>query len=730
MPKQIFVFHDKHKRRFARITTKLSIVICLINILGLFLLFCLYKAVQFDSPDQLNTKVEIEKAINKISTNNKDIIEVGGEGILVGINIDSDYYEIERFASLNNKEIILTFDDGPQPVYTEKILDILKKENVKAIFFVVGENVLKYPDIVRRIIKEGHQIGVHTFTHTKEDEGLNQNKLQTMLEIDAAQKIIEAETGYKTRLFRIPYWGVENTISLNSLILSVNALSRGYTIVSSTIDSNDWRYSDPDLVIKSAFNPLEGQVILMHDGGGDRTSTIKALPYIISLYKDNFYNFRLIDGELAGNLQELLKPISLKEKIISKAAKVSLLIFAYINKFLRIFFIFGIGIFAVNGVIYLSLILSKTFKRNKLSKLKPFVSVIIPAYNEEYSIAKTVNSVINSKYPRFEAIVIDNNSKDATGRIILNMRRRLKIKNLRLFKEKIQGKYAALNKGIKVAKGRIVLIIDADTQVLPNTIQKMVAAFSDKKIGAVGGNIKVGNIKNLISAFQAIEYIVGLNLDRRAYSNLGAIPVVPGALGAWRKTAATKAGGFLNDTLTEDAEMTVRIQKLGYKTVFAPDAVAYTEAPDNIRNFVRQRFRWTFGTLQVLYKHRESYFKKDKGMLFLLILPFLIFLQLPFMLLAPFVDIIAIATLFINYNLVVTFFLYFLAIHMLFNIIAFILAKEKRIWLLLIIPLSRFYYQPVWYFILYKSIVAILKGEIYPWNKLNHVGSVIVESNN
>ncbi|MEK6818525.1 MAG: glycosyltransferase family 2 protein, partial [Nanoarchaeota archaeon] len=185
-----------------------------------------------------------------------------------------------------------------------------------------------------------------------------------------------------------------------------------------------------------------------------------------------------------------------------------------------------------------------------------------------------------------------------------------------------------------------------------------------------------------------------------------------------------KVGGFLNDTLTEDAELTVRVQSLGYKTVFSPGAIAYTEAPNNTNDFIKQRFRWTFGTLQVLFKYRRLLLKKNYGLLFFLILPFISLVQFPFMILAPFVDLMAVLTALINTKLVLTYFLYFLVVAYFFNISAFLIAKEKRIWLLLLLPISRIYYQFLWYFILYKSVASALRGRVYPWNKIQHDGSV------
>src|SRR5690606_480481 len=168
------------------------------------------------------------------------------------------------------------------------------------------------------------------------------------------------------------------------------------------------------------------------------------------------------------------------------------------------------------------------------------------------------------------------------------------------------GKSDALNFGFQHLATDIVVAMDADTIFLPDTIGKLVGHFSDPRIAAVSGNAKVGNRVNLLTRWQAIEYITAQNLDRRAFEQLNCITVVPGAIGAWRRKAAIEAGGFTTDTLAEDADLTMRLLRRGHLVTYEASAVALTEAPETVREFNKQRCRWMYGTLQVMFKHLDA----------------------------------------------------------------------------------------------------------------------------
>lgn len=221
---------------------------------------------------------------------------------------------------------------------------------------------------------------------------------------------------------------------------------------------------------------------------------------------------------------------------------------------------------------------------------------------------------------------------------------------------------------------------------------------------------------------------MALQLDRRAYDVSGAVPVVPGALGAWRKKALQRVGGYKGDTLTEDAELTIRLQRAGYKVVFVGEAVAYTEAPETISSFLKQRLRWTLGILQVLYKYRDVYFRPRRYGTLAIVLPYMALVQLPAMLIAPLIDTLAVVIFFfVASEMIVTYFLGFMVLNTFLTLVAFGFAREGKVWLVLLVPLGRIFYQGIWYYILYRSVLTALRGSFVSWAKLKHKGSVSLE---
>lgn len=717
-----FVFLDKSKKRWKRIKSTARNLVFLANALALLAAFAVFYPVRFDQ----NLKVKFAKTpkeiIDLLSTRKPESIEVEGEGPFLTITPKNGTVILERQKASERKVVLLTFDDGPDPIYTPRILEILEKEGVPAIFFTIGEQLFRYPKLAQKIVGGGHQIGAHTFSHPSERVDLYSQLNKLGSEIDFPQKIIQSQTGFKTRLFRVPYWGAENTISLNSLVLLAFSFDRGYRIIQPTVDSLDWKETQKDKVVENSIKLRGTQVILLHDGGGDRSVTIAALPEIIRHYKEAGYQFKTADT-FFENGQVQMPPTSLMERVTAQLAYFLFWLKRHFLTFLNPIFRLGLGLTGTSIILTLTLSIFHLLRGPKNGKgfYVPPVSVLIPAFNEEKTIEKTIESILESTYLDLEIIVIDNNSHDRTAELVT----RFTDGKVKLVREKRQGKFAALNRGIKNARGKILVAVDADTQVLPNTIFELIQPFQNPRVGAVAGNLKIGNVINPLTAFQAVEYITSLHLDRRAYEILGAVPVVPGALGAWRKRAVLAAGGYKEDTLTEDADLTIRVQRAGYKVIFVGTAVGYTEGPETIQAFLKQRLRWTLGMLQVLYKHKDIYFRKDYGVLGMILLPYLTFFQLPQMLVSPIVDFLALVFLFfISPQLILLYFLAFLLLNFILTLAAFVFARETRIWLLAFLILQRIIYQGIWYYILYRSVIKAASGVFVPWMKLAHRGSV------
>src|SRR5262249_14056228 len=276
----------------------------------------------------------------------------------------------------------------------------------------------------------------------------------------------------------------------------------------------------------------------------------------------------------------------------------------------------------------------------------PLQSVLIPAHNEAKVIEQTVRHILASDYPNLEVIVIDDGSIDDTAQVV----RRSFASDPRVSLVSIpnSGKAVALNRGLAEAKGEVVVALDADTYFQADSVSKLLRWFVDPAVGAVAGNAKVGNRINVITRWQALEYVTSQNLERRALATLGCITVVPGAIGAWRREALLKLGGFPSDTLAEDQDLTISLLKRGYKVLYDSTAIAWTEAPDTVSGLIKQRFRWAFGTLQCLWKHRDVTLRPRYGSLGLIAVPQTWLFQFLFSMIAPLVDFIFLWSLLVS----------------------------------------------------------------------------------
>ncbi len=332
--------------------------------------------------------------------------------------------------------------------------------------------------------------------------------------------------------------------------------------------------------------------------------------------------------------------------------------------------------------------------------LAPSVTVLIPAHNEESVIVQTVQSVLLSDYDDIHVIVVDDGSTDRNSGTPDSPISET-IRTCRSFIRSNRGKAAALNNALTHAKTEIVVTIDADTEIEPDAIRNLFRHFSDPKIGAVAGNVKVGNRRQWLTRWQALEYITSQNMEKRAFDLLNCITVVPGALGAWRKDAIEAAGGITADTVAEDADLTIAIRRLGWRVTYDEYAVAWTEAPETPGVLIRQRFRWTFGTLQSFWKHSDTLFRPKYGTLGWVALPNIFIFQILLPLISPIIDLMFLGSLLLwglaqlhitqipqlwtaaDVQRSVLFFLGFMIIDVLTCVIAFAL-ERKEDWSLLI----------------------------------------------
>jgi poly-beta-1,6-N-acetyl-D-glucosamine synthase len=234
---------------------------------------------------------------------------------------------------------------------------------------------------------------------------------------------------------------------------------------------------------------------------------------------------------------------------------------------------------------------------------EPLVSIIVPAFNEERTIDEVVNGLLALDYPRYEIVVVDDGSDDGTYR-----RARAAVSGrdgvtVRVVTQANGGKANAINRGVAASRGEYVLCVDSDSVLTPGSLRHAMRHFRDPHVGAVAGNIKVGNRRTLLSWLQALEYVEGLNMVRSAQAFFRTVNIVPGPLGVFRREAIIGAGWCPTDTFAEDCDLTLALVARGWKVKYEPAAIAYTEAPERLRDLLKQRYRWTRGILQALRKH-------------------------------------------------------------------------------------------------------------------------------
>jgi poly-beta-1,6 N-acetyl-D-glucosamine synthase len=505
------------------------------------------------------------------------------------------------------------------------------------------------------------------------------------------------------------------------------AQDMNYITIAESIDPRDW---EPGITADAILNEVlaekdNGHLILLHDAGGDRSATVQALPRIIDTLRAQGYTFVPLEKIMNDTRANLMPVPGPGEQRWASFEGEALTLKGTLKKMAGMLFLIAIYLTIARSLVYgvLAVIQKrKTRKRTFDPSFQPEVSVVIAAYNEEKVIARTVHSILNNGYPDLEVVVVDDGSKDETLRVLNetfgeNPR-------VRIFTQTNAGKSEALNHAITQSKHDILVALDADTIFRKGTIEKLVRHFSDIKVGAVSGNARVGNKRKWITKFQSIEYVYGFNLDRRALDLLNAITVVPGAVGAWRKDLIVACGGFGNDTLAEDTDITLAIRRLGYEIRYEQDAVAYTEAPETIKGLAKQRFRWSFGTIQAVWKHRDATFNPNYGYLGFVALPSIWIFQVLLAALAPFAEVAMIVALFAgNWRIVLLYYLALFVAELFTGLLAYALERMKP-WELSLLFFSRIFYRELMYYVLFKSMLYALRGRLVGWGKLDRTASV------
>jgi len=650
---------------------------------------------------------------------------VDGDGYLT-----AKYVKFAEFPTLYHQgaggehQVAITFDDGPDPRWTPKILDILKAANVKATFFVVGVNVERYPSLVRRIVNEGHEIGNHTYYHPNLALCWPEH---IRLELNATQLLLETITGRATTLFRPPYAADTGPTDLSELTPLKIAEDLNYLVVLENIDPQDWARPGAEIILRRIKQQRhDGSVILLHDAGGDRSQTVEALPRILDWLHTRGDTVVLLSTLLGTTRDAVMPPVQGNGQSLTRiVSSTGFRVYHSVEEFLWAFMIVATALVVIRTLIVIWL--AARFRRAPRTNFAEPVSVVIAAYNEEKLIAETLRMLLATDYKgEIELVVVDDGSTDQTAAEIERVARNES--RIRLFQQENRGKARALQRGLAAAHNGIVVFIDADTQCQRDTLPRLLEPFADERIGAVSGHAKVGNLRTFIARCQALEYTCGFNLDRRAYNLWKCITVVPGAISAVRKDAIKKAGGLSLDTLAEDTDLTLSLHRHRQRIVYVPDAIAWTEAPESVRGLARQRSRWAYGTLQCLWKHRDMVFNLNYRALGWFSLPSIWFFQIILVAVTPIVDLFLLTSLpFGVWSAVLPFIIIFLAMDVLLATLACILEREPILRAWRVLPM-RLIYRPMLSYCIWKAILRAIKGAWVSWGKLERTASVPVRA--
>jgi cellulose synthase/poly-beta-1,6-N-acetylglucosamine synthase-like glycosyltransferase/peptidoglycan/xylan/chitin deacetylase (PgdA/CDA1 family) len=622
------------------------------------------------------------------------------------------------------RTLALTFDDGPDPTWTPQVLRVLRRYRVHATFFVVGSQVARHPGLARQLVADGHEIGAHTFTHPllADLPTWRQN-----LELSQTQMAIAAAAGVSTSLLRPPYSSFPDALDNEGWSTVRNVGRQGYVTVLNDKDSRDWARPGVDAIVRNATpDGDDGAIVLMHDAGGNRAQTVAAIERFIPAMLQRGYRFTTVSAGLGTGVAPANQPARTQDAWRGQALVWSIQTADATWRFLWALLLL-VGALTVARTLVMFLFAVRHARRRQATTwswgdpVTGPVTVVVPAYNERETIGAAVRSLALSAHPEVEVIVVDDASTDGTAEVV----EALGLGNVRVARVPPGGKATALNVGVALSRNDYVVMVDADTVVEPDSVHRLVQPFADPSVGAVAGNVKVGNRRGVLGQWQHIEYVIGFNLDRRLYDSLGCIPTIPGALGAFRRPALADAGGLSTETIAEDTDLTMAIHRSGWRVVYEETARAYTEAPATVAQLWSQRYRWSYGTMQAMWKHRRAVVDRGpSGRFGRRGLPFIALFSVLLPLLAPLLDVMAIyGGLFLNHWETVVGWLAMLVVQTVTAVLAFRLDREPLgpLWTL---PLQQFVYRQVMYLVLLHSVVTALTGRRLRWQKLRRTGEV------
>ncbi len=632
-------------------------------------------------------------------------------------------------SSTPDRYVVLTFDDGPAGRATDEIMETLERERVPATFFLVGERILAHPKQARELVARGFEVGNHTFSH---EATVHESGARIVRELNETNAVMEAATGHAALLYRPPYLTdlapFEVVPAADEHYIWRAVYDAGYVPIGVDLDSDDWEVASKEEALVEVRSALAAKaaryygrpqhIFLFHDN----EYTAEALPEIIRLIRAEGYEIVPLTTALGVSRDAVMPVATMTPGVVSD--RILLAAVAHLSSVIEVLTVFVSMLAVARIAVFVWLFVAR--RREGVSSLPTFpgtVSVLIPAYNEAENIRATIMSVLGNTRVPDEVIVIDDGSTDATLAVARDVATQYPL--VRVVAKENGGKSSALNLGLVVAQGEVVVAIDSDTVLAPDCIDALIRPFSAPRIGATAGKVVPALARKPLERYQLLEYLVGQNIDKEVISTLGSVHVVPGAVGAWRRTALHAVGGYSDETLVEDQDLTLALLGRNYGVVYVPEAVAYTEAPSNIRSFYLQRLRWTYGTFQCLYKYRAYLFGDRALRLGWFALPYAV----TFSVLVPIVALalnlsIILGTLLGTTHPNMLFFLFvFTAVDILYAYLGLFhepKASRPSVWL---VPFQRFVYLFVYSAIVLLVVLKIADGTPTRWHKLQRTGA-------
>jgi len=621
------------------------------------------------------------------------------------------------------RRIALSFDDGPDPRWTPRVIAVLRREHVPATFFVVGAQAVRHPGVVRTLHRDGFELGNHTFTHV---DLAAVPAWERELQISSTESALAGLVGVRPRLVRPPYSSTPAAVTPREAGAYAEIARRGYLVALSDLDGRDWARPGTEEILR-AITPKgnTGGIVLLHDAGGDRSETVAALTRLIPRLRARGFRF-VRASELARIPDGAAEPRASGSQSVRGDFLVATLAVARVITDALTAILVLVAILAVMRALVLVALArrhARAFvRREEDPSYAPGVSVVVPAYNEAVGIERAVRSLATSDYPELEIIVVDDGSTDGTGDLVEG----LGLGRVRVIRQPNAGKSAALNRGASATAHGIIVTVDGDTVFEADTVRRLVQPFRDERVGAVAGNTKVGNRSGLLGRWQHIEYVMGFNLDRRLYDTLQCMPTVPGAIGAFRRRALVDIGGVSSATLAEDTDVTIAIGRAGWRVVYAEDARAWTEAPASLNALWCQRYRWSYGTMQAVWKHKAAVWRPGEQRIGRRGLPYLVLFQVALPMLAPLIDLFALYGLvFLDPAPVIGYWVAFNVMQLALGGYAFRLDHEspRALWAM---PLQQFVYRQLMYLVVIESVISAALGTRLRWQHLERTGDVEV----